>query len=65
MIDSINQQVGAGGIRDRSGSRVTVSLDAGYVNNDQSVFYPVRQGIIILSVDQAIETQQFSTPPEH
>ena len=65
MIESINQQIGSGVIRDRSGNEVTVSLDAGFVNEDQSVLYPVRQGIIILSVDQAIETQQLSTPLEN
>lgn len=55
LIADLNRRIEAGSLVNRIGQVIDFKLDAGWVNQDESLLLPVREGIVILVVDQAIE----------
>jgi uncharacterized protein YbaR (Trm112 family) len=53
-IATLNAEVAAGRLRNRSGERVTQMLDGGLVRRDGKFLYPIVDGIPILLIDEAI-----------
>ncbi len=60
LVDRLNQQVAAGTLRNRGGISVTEKLDAGLLRADHKYLYPVRNGIPVMLVDEAIPTEPAS-----
>lgn len=54
LVDAINQQIAAGTMRNRSGQPVKEKLDGGLVRADRQWLYPVRQGIPVMLIDEAL-----------
>ena len=55
-IESLNRQIESGDAVNQSGEAVTGKLECGFINENRSLIFPVRRGIVILIADQAIET---------
>ena len=54
LVRRINVAVAAGTIRNREGEVVREPLDGGLVREDGKFLYPVREGIPIMLIDEAI-----------
>lgn len=55
---AVNAQIQAGTCINRGGSPVTAPLDAGLVREDGRLLYPVREGIPVMLIDEAIELDE-------
>ena len=54
LVRRVNVAVAAGTIRNRAGEVVREPLDGGLVREDGKFLYPVREGIPIMLIDEAI-----------
>ncbi len=54
LLANLNQQVGAGTLKNRSGKPVTAPLDSGLIREDGKFLYPVRNDIPVMLVGEAI-----------
>jgi len=54
VVAKLNQQVGAGTLKNRAGKPVTVALDSGLIREDGQFLYPVRNDSPVMLTDEAI-----------
>ncbi len=54
MLDQLNRQIAAGALKNRSGQVVLEPFGGGLLRADARVLYPVRQGLPVLLVEEAI-----------
>ena len=54
LIDSINEKIKAGGLKNRGGEEISESIDGGLVRADGKYMYPIREEIPIMLIDEAI-----------
>ena len=54
LIDSINEEIKAGGLKNRGGEEISESIDGGLVRADGKYMYPIRDEIPIMLIDEAI-----------
>ena len=54
IIESLNQKISGGQLRNRRGDSVSEKIEAGLVRQDGGFFYLVRNNLPILLVDEAI-----------
>lgn len=54
VIDKINQRIERGDLKTRGGAKITQKIEAGLIRSDRQYFYPVRQDIPVMLVDEAI-----------
>lgn len=54
LLERLNRAISAGSLRSRSGEVVGGVLDGALVREDGAFLYPVRDGIPVMLVDQAI-----------
>jgi len=54
LLATVNAAIAAGKVTARGGSAVELALDAGLVRQDGKVLYPVRAGIPIMLIEEAI-----------
>ena len=59
VVDRLNLQIENSKMTNQDGQVVKAKLDGGFINADQSLFFPVRGGIIVLIADQAIQLNGF------
>jgi uncharacterized protein YbaR (Trm112 family) len=55
VMATLNQRIQAGGVRNRGGQIVTGSCEAGLLRDDGRALYPVRGGLPILLIAEALE----------
>lgn len=55
LVDRINEQIRAGSAPTRGGQPHHTPIDGGLVTEDRRYLYPVRDGIVSMLVDQALE----------
>jgi uncharacterized protein YbaR (Trm112 family) len=58
LIDRVNASVESGSLKSRGGEVVKEPLTEGLVREDGTVLYPVRDGIPIMLIDEAIPVSQ-------
>ena len=54
FVDELNRRIAAGEIKNRAGSIVEESIEGALMRVDRQVVYPIRDGIPVLLVDEAI-----------
>lgn len=54
LLEQLNRQIQAGTLKSRAGRAVTEPLEAGLVRADRKWVYPVRRGIPVLLIDEAL-----------
>lgn len=53
-IEKLNQQIGAGTLKNRAGQLIKEKLDGGLLRADGKFIYPIRQDIPVMLIDEAI-----------
>ena len=61
VISEINRKIQAGQLFNQVGQKVECQLESVLVNEDQSFFVPVREGIVSLVVDELIPSDQLDS----
>ena len=54
ILDQVNQAVDGGGLKNQGGDRVKDRIEEGLVREDGRVFYPVKDDIPVMLLDEAI-----------
>ncbi len=54
LLEKLNNEAVAGRLKNRDGRAVEAPLEGGLVRDDGAIFYPVRQGIPVMLVEEAI-----------
>ena len=54
LVAEINRRISAGEVNNRGGAQVTETIDEGLVREDEQWWYPVRDEIPVMLVDEAI-----------
>jgi uncharacterized protein len=54
VLARLNAAIGGGSVKNRAGELVRDAIDGGLVREDGQVLYPVREGIPIMLIDEAI-----------
>jgi len=57
LIQSINDKIRAGALKNRGGQSVNEVIDSGLLREDQKFIYPVRGHIPVMLIDEAIPVQ--------
>ena len=53
-VKRINSEIKSGRIKNRAGEIVREEIDGGLIRSDKKYLYPVRKGIPIMLIDEAI-----------
>lgn len=59
-VETINKQIRLGKVKNRGGEPVKDPIDAGLLREDKKFFYPIREDIPIMLIDEAIAFDSFS-----
>ncbi len=54
LIAQLNREVAAGRLRNRSGQTVEGTIEGGLIRQDGAVLFPIRDGIPVMLIDEAI-----------
>ena len=54
LVGNLNQQIAAGGLKNRAGQPVKEKIDGGLLRADGKFLYAIRQDIPVMLVDEAI-----------
>jgi uncharacterized protein YbaR (Trm112 family) len=54
VIARVNRAIAAGRVKNRAGRPVEQPVDGGLLRSDNTLFYPIRDGIPVLLPDEAI-----------
>ena len=55
LIQSVNERISAGALRNRAGKSVDTAIPGGLLREDGALLYPVIDGFPVLLIDEAIE----------
>jgi uncharacterized protein YbaR (Trm112 family) len=54
QIEQLNREIASGQVRNRAGRTVREPLESALVRKDRKLLYPIRQGIPVMLIDEAI-----------
>jgi uncharacterized protein YbaR (Trm112 family) len=58
LVETINEKIKAGSLKNRGGEAVTEPIDGGLVREDGKYLYPIRDEIPFMLIDEAIPLDQ-------
>ena len=58
LLARLNEAIGSGTVTNRGGDAVEDPVSEGLIRDDGKVLYPIREGIPIMLVDEAIEVDR-------
>jgi uncharacterized protein YbaR (Trm112 family) len=58
-IDRINKKIKEGALKNRGGEILKEPIDSGLLREDRKFFYPIREDIPIMLIDEAIPFEEF------
>lgn len=61
LVAQLNQAIQAGTLKNRSGQTLQQPVDGAFVREDQTIAYPIADGIPILLTDEGIPLDQVQT----
>lgn len=59
VINDLNNAINSGSLKNRAGVSITNEIEGGLIRADGKYLYPIRDGIPIMLIDEAIELQEF------
>ena len=54
LLNKLNEQIEAGTLKNRAGQAIKEKIDDGLVRTDGKYLYPLRRGIPVMLVDEAV-----------
>lgn len=54
-LQDLNAKIASGGLKNVAGATVSETLEGGLLREDQSIVYPIRDGIPVLLVEEGIQ----------
>jgi uncharacterized protein YbaR (Trm112 family) len=60
-VQKINKAIKEGKVTNRGGEAVKETIDSGLLREDRKYFYPIREDIPIMLIDEAIAFEQFDS----
>ena len=61
VIEKINKKIKSGLLKNRNAERVKEPIDAGLLRQDRKYIYPIKDGIPIMLIEEAIPFEEFDT----
>ncbi len=58
LIRRVNEAIGRGGLQNRAKQGVTQRVDGGLVRADAKIFYPIRENIPVMLIEEGIALEQ-------
>lgn len=59
IVEKINKQIQQGTVKNRAGETIKDPIDGGLIREDKKYFYPIREDIPIMLIDEAIPFDSF------
>lgn len=60
LIDTINNAIAKGEVKNRGGQKIEQPIDGGLVREDRVFLYPIQDAIPIMLIDEAIPIEKFA-----
>ena len=60
LIDTINNAIEKGEVKNRGGQKIEQPIDGGLVREDRVFLYPIQDAIPIMLIDEAIPIEKFA-----
>lgn len=58
LVKRVNDAIGRGGLQNRGKQGVTQRVDGGLVRADAKIFYPIRENIPVMLIEEGISLEQ-------
>ncbi|MCB0317997.1 MAG: hypothetical protein KDD56_04515 [Bdellovibrionales bacterium] len=55
IVSKINQEIDSGTLKNRAGELIVEKIDAGLIRQDKTILFPIRSGIPVMMMDEAIK----------
>lgn len=60
LVAQANQRIAAGTLHNRAGDKVSEAIEGGFVRSDGQFLYPIRKGIPVMLIGEAIPVDQIA-----